>query len=79
MEMTMIERGFFCGATHVIQVEPGTKITDERTGQSEEVLKGIFVVRGNNIYCLADDYMVLLSHPDIANSAEVRPRNPFSI
>lgn len=36
---------------HVMQVDPGTVITDERTGQEATVEDDTFVTKGNVIFC----------------------------
>lgn len=36
---------------HVMQVDPGTVITDERTGMEATVEEDTFVTKGNVIFC----------------------------
>lgn len=49
------------------QVEPGTKITDERTGLSEIVDNGKIVLAGGHCYMVEEDYRKLRDAPQIKN------------
>lgn len=47
------------GALHIMEVDAGTVITDERSGQFQKVDDDNFVVKGNVVFCTAKTYEAL--------------------